>query len=465
MTRMTETDSGGSAMSVERLLAGTPYLIADGTLALSKFERVLDKALEVRERAERVGALVQERAGDVFESFGLVLRSELVSESNRIERIDWTPTQVRQVVAENRDLLTQPAHAFVEAVRADDRTYEVLGLYRSQLLAEEWASQGLRPREIEIRQLHALIVGSVPHAGRYKIADNAISGAAHVPPAPAEAAEAMRSLASWWMEGTGVPILDAAVVHAWLVHLHAFEDGNGRMARLLANLALSQHGYPPLIIEADSDRGEYYDALAASDEGDLLPLLELFTRLIRRAVRRMGQPDYIENVIRDRMLTTPAQQQTLWQTLAERFTAAFRARLREHRYDAHVQGYPSHAAFADLAALDADGNSWYLKVEDERARPRWLLWFGFNSYDYRDVYDGPSGYPSIFVSRRSEDPASVHPYKPVAATDDSSLWSQLLLIPGLARPARLLVGYRWEELSLEDAAERTADMLVASSSS
>jgi Fic family protein len=448
------------AIPAERLLAGTPYLIADGTLAERKFERVLERALEVRDRAERIGARVQEQAGDVFESFGLVMRSELISESNRIERIDWTPMQVREVVTRNRDLLTRPAHSFVEAVRADDRTYEVLGLYRAQLLAEEWADSNLRPREIEIRQLHALIVGPAPYAGRYKIADNTIAGARHVPPAPADAAEGMHGLAAWWETGTGVPILDAAVVHAWLVHLHAFEDGNGRLARLLANLALSQHSYPPLIIEADSDRGEYYDALAASDDGDVLPLLELFTRLIRRAVRRMGQPDYIENVIRDRMLTTPAQQQRLWQTLAQRFTTELRSQLRERGYEVHVQGYPSHSAFLDLAALDPDGNSWYVKVEDQDGHHRWLLWFGFNSYDYCDVFGGPSGYPSIFLSSRSEDPSSIHPYKPVAATDDASIWTQLLLIPGRARPARLLVGYKWYELSVEDAAEKMASMLV-----
>lgn len=450
-------DDGPSAAA---LLAGTPYLTTDGTLSAAQFERLLARGEEVRVKAERVGQIIQQQAAEVFDSFGLVLRSELVSESNRMEWINWTPTQVRDLAVKHRDLLQLPAHAFVESVRGDDRTYEALGLYRAQLLADEWAGTGQRPREFEIRQLHSLIVGSEHHAGQYKVADNAIAGAAHVPPAPFDAAEGMRELAAWWQSGSGVPIVDAAVVHAWLVHLHAFVDGNGRLARLLANLALSQNGYPPLVVWADSDRGEYYDALAASDEGDLLPLLDLFTRLLRRAVRRMGRPDYIEGVIRDRMLTSVSQQQQLWQAMAERFTQGMRSALRRAGFDAHVQGYPSHEAFQDLADLNPDGNSWYLKIENEAGQPSELLWFGFNGYEYTDVFDGPSGYPSIFLSVRDPDPASVHPYRPLAATEDTSIWTQLVLVPGLGRPARLLIGHKWHELSIEDAAERTAQLVV-----
>jgi Fic family protein len=449
----------------EELLKGTPYLIGNTPWAAKQFRQLLTRSTEIQSRAERVGQRIREQAGDVFASFGLILRSELIAESNRMEYFDWTAEQVRDEVMRYRELLKLPVHTFLESVRADARVYEAIGLYRAQLLAEEWAESDLPPREIEIRQLHGLITAGAHYAGRYKIAPNEITGSNHRPPAPAEAAEGMHILSGWWEGGTGYPMLDATIVHAWLAHLHPFEDGNGRMARLLANLSLSQNSYPPLIIQADSDRGEYYDALASSDDGDILPLFELFTRVLRRAVRRMDQPDYVENVIRDRMLVTPSQQHRLWQALAQRFARKLTEALGHAGLRADVQGYPSAAGFLDMANGNPDGNTWFLKVMDNGGRVRWLLWFGFNSREYCDVFNEQSGYPSIFLSVRNEDPEASHPYSPLWGDSEESLWTELVLIPGRQQPARLLVGsyaeYDWQEYTIEGAASEVARLFAA----
>jgi hypothetical protein len=226
--------------------------------------------------------------------------------------------------------------------------------------------------------LHALVTNGESHAGEYKLGFNEIAGAKHVPPAPADAAEGMRQLAQWLEDGSGDPSLHAAVVHAWLVHLHAFVDGYGRIARLLANLALAQGGYPPLILSADSDRGEYYDALAASDEGDILPVFDLFGRVLRRTMKVMSAPDYVENVIHDRLMTTESTQRALWQKTAASFAECLRTKLRGHSWTTVPQGYPGLSSFHSLAARSADGNSWFLKIEDDLGTHPWLLWFGFN---------------------------------------------------------------------------------------
>lgn len=446
--------------SAERMLEGTPYLISDGSAADRKFRRVITKSSNVRQLAQKVGARIQEQAADVFASFGLVLRSELVAESNQIEYNNWTSEEVRTEVLRNRELLELPVHSFMESVRADTRVYEVLGLYRAQLVADDWAASSIRPRETEIRQLHGLITADKHYAGRYKIAPNEIGGSRHVPPGPADAAVGMHTLAHWLESGTGDPALDATLVHAWLVHLHPFEDGNGRIARLLANLVLSQSEYPPLIIRADSDRGEYYDALACSDDGDILPLFELFVRVMRRSVRRMGQPDYVENVIRDRMLTSPSRQRELWQVVVQGFTDEFRRSLRSDGFDAHLQGYPSDASFLDLAESNPDGNSWYLKVSDRDGKTRWLLWFGFNSEMYTDTYETKSDYPSILLSMRDEHPAALHPYSFIQPGSEDSLATEIVLIPGRAKPARILIGHIWYELSVSSAAREAAKRLI-----
>ncbi|WP_373298359.1 Fic family protein [Nakamurella endophytica] len=54
----------------------------------------------------------------------------------------------------------------------------------------------------------------------------------------------------------------AAVVHAWLAHIHPFPDGNGRLARILMNATLMRAGLPPAIIRHKTDGSMYIAALA-----------------------------------------------------------------------------------------------------------------------------------------------------------------------------------------------------------
>lgn len=52
-----------------------------------------------------------------------------------------------------------------------------------------------------------------------------------------------------------------AAIHAAVVHIHPFRDGNGRIARLIANLPLLQSGLPPVVIPKERRR-EYIELLA-----------------------------------------------------------------------------------------------------------------------------------------------------------------------------------------------------------
>jgi hypothetical protein len=101
----------------------------------------------------------------------------------------------------------------------------------------------------------------------------------------------MGDLTSWLSETTAHPVVQAAIAHAWLTHIHPFEDGNGRMARLLANLTLARAGYPPVIVKASAHRTSYLDALAESDRGgNILPLVGVFSRLVKGTFRDVRGP-------------------------------------------------------------------------------------------------------------------------------------------------------------------------------
>lgn len=71
------------------------------------------------------------------------------------------------------------------------------------------------------------------------------------------------------------PEIQAAWLHHRFTQIHPFQDGNGRVARVLASIVFLRAGLMPLIIR-DSDRGVYFDALESADSGNLQDLITLF---------------------------------------------------------------------------------------------------------------------------------------------------------------------------------------------
>lgn len=64
------------------------------------------------------------------------------------------------------------------------------------------------------------------------------------------------------------PVELAALLHYKLVRIHPFDDGNGRIARLLMNYVLTKNDLPPVVIKS-ADKQNYLFALHRADAGDL----------------------------------------------------------------------------------------------------------------------------------------------------------------------------------------------------
>ena len=78
----------------------------------------------------------------------------------------------------------------------------------------------------------------------------------------------MRELIDWYYRQEANdehPIVIAAVFHYRFVRIHPFDDGNGRIARLLMNRILLRHGYPLAIIRSDT-RDRYLRELERADQ-------------------------------------------------------------------------------------------------------------------------------------------------------------------------------------------------------
>ena len=70
------------------------------------------------------------------------------------------------------------------------------------------------------------------------------------------------------------PVLFAAVAHLWFVTVHPFEDGNGRIARAIADMALARSEGSPrrfysMSAQIRVERKSYYDILELTQKGDL----------------------------------------------------------------------------------------------------------------------------------------------------------------------------------------------------
>lgn len=449
--------------SPEELLARTPYLIPEDRDSVERFNRVAKKALATHERAKKAARDIAGQASRILGPYESAMRSELVAESNRMEGYDSTTKGVRALVRVKEDLLHIEIQHFVESIRKDPRLLENLGLYRAYMLADEWARQMQRPREYELRSLHSLIMGPEASGGSYKSAPNKIGGSEHTPTAPWDVGRSMGELCEWFGDGSGDPLLDAAVAHAWLTHIHPFDDGNGRMARLLANLALIQAQFPPLLLRADSVRGQYLDALASADDGDILPLYDLFASVLRKMVREMERPQFVERKVRAELLETTDRRYEMWKPLLRTFFTTLEHKVeRPHGCRLLLMGYPSDEEFRQLEEGDRDGKTWWLKVRRRREGEKWLLWFGVQSRRMKE-FTGSSerswSWPAIYFSAPDSDPTAVHPWRRVSDKDDSPCPVEMVVSPGTQRAITIRTGLDAKDFDLTDGAQALAAAL------
>ncbi|MBU0953031.1 MAG: Fic family protein [Nanoarchaeota archaeon] len=142
-----------------------------------------------------------------------------------------------------------------------------------------------------IKKLHRLVFkNSKPFAGKFRgkgvdvAVVDALGHILHRGAPQQQVPGLLRELIHWYTKNKNRyhPLVLAAVVHNQFENIHPFQDGNGRVGRLLLNVVLLRHNLPPLNIKV-ADRAAYYHALRAYEErGDIRPTIELFLKEYRR---------------------------------------------------------------------------------------------------------------------------------------------------------------------------------------
>ncbi|MDE6329397.1 MAG: Fic family protein [Muribaculaceae bacterium] len=156
-----------------------------------------------------------------------------------------------------------------------------------KMMIEEASNSERQLSENFIRQLHHTLLredykvyrvsdtGAVTsytvHAGQYKTRPNSVitaTGERFEYASPEETPALMHDLIEWYKEEEIkkelTPIQLAAVFHYRYIRIHPFEDGNGRIARLLVNYILRRHNYPMIVVKT-KNKQHYLNALNQCD--------------------------------------------------------------------------------------------------------------------------------------------------------------------------------------------------------
>ncbi len=149
------------------------------------------------------------------------------------------------------------------------------------LEAEEWAFARKRDllEEKFLNNLHKRMYGNVWRwAGRYRTSGKNIGIDAYR--IPTDLRQLLDDCRYWIENGTYEPDEIAVRFHHRIVSIHCYPNGNGRHARLAADLLLRSMGHERFswgeknLVDVGETRGRYIAALQAADKHDIGPLLE-----------------------------------------------------------------------------------------------------------------------------------------------------------------------------------------------
>lgn len=123
--------------------------------------------------------------------------------------------------------------------------------------------------------------GSQIEVGRYRTnEEHIISGMFgrekihYIAPAPERVDEEMTQFLDWFNSQENVnSVIRSAIAHFWFVSIHPFEDGNGRLARILSDMLLaradkSEFRFYNISSQINKDKNHYYDILEKAQHGD-----------------------------------------------------------------------------------------------------------------------------------------------------------------------------------------------------
>jgi len=410
-------------------LRGTPYLLDDSSedsakqleILVKEADRIQDLFKEVKDNLRPIVRKTPEfLAYQTFHSNKLELQGPDLSRTLEI---------IRGVEQEDPDDLRVLLSSL--AVSNDSHIVEVVGLHSAHLLAERIASgfaTNLPFTMADLRQLNVFCIPDRHERGEFRHSDAVNLGQFFDTDDPlwfskpldrpvevswTDVPLHMQQVCDYISKKQICPPLAAAVAHAWFTHVHPFVDGNGRVARLLANVLLIRNDWPPLIIRHE-ERQEYLDALEESDIGRIQPLFGLFMNYIGFALEYLSRQDYFLPIyqLENRELENRFKQ---WNSRATRFIDLLSTELKKSGWHVDRIQMPSATTFQLLE--DAVPGAASLLARARHSDGRGVrIGLGYMSNHMRSrckndvLMDGIHYPPTIYFQERNLYPNAIYPY-------------------------------------------------------
>ena len=197
-----------------------------------------------------------------------------------------------------------------EILQGRRRSPEILNYYRTAQTVYDLALQHHREEEVRldialVHHIHSELLREVSGPrGEFRRGGIYIQGAKVRPPEfdTVQYVRASNQISFELLEE--LPIVPAlARAHTLFESIHPFDDGNGRVGRILLNYLSVSKGYPPIIIKGigNTERERYYEALEVADVGFHRGFPAPMTAALRERLEE-GDFERLENLLRDGLL-------------------------------------------------------------------------------------------------------------------------------------------------------------------
>ena len=275
-----------------------PNFTWDKDLIEPKLIKISNVAGFLEGKLSAIGFNVQQQAAVEALTYDIVSSSE-------IEGVVLNSDQVRSSVARRMGVHitneTEPSH-YVEGVV--EMMLDAVNNYSKPLTDERlfaWHNCLFPTRRSGMEQINVAMYRLDPMAvvsgtfGREKV---------HYQAPSAESVPAEMQKFIEWFNSTSTPqnYIKSAIAHFWFVSIHPFDDGNGRISRAIADMALSQAGnstlrYFSISRQINKEKRKYYDILEKCQKGscDITAWIEWYLDCMLRAIE--GAEEMLSSIL------------------------------------------------------------------------------------------------------------------------------------------------------------------------